>query len=82
MLSKELLDRLDAVGGMWTGEITPWGSYEILTPAIEHHKHLCCSPDALARCIGEWESELQGKCAPRIATWLFWMLKGDNDAEA
>jgi hypothetical protein len=66
-LPAELLDRLVAVGGAWTGQgPSRWGSYEILTPAHAHEKYLWCTPLALSGLLDEWEA--LGGCHPRLAT--------------
>jgi hypothetical protein len=62
-----LLTRLRGVGALWTGEASPWGSYEILTPAGAAEKYLWCTPLALTQLLDEWEAE---GFRPRLAVLL------------
>lgn len=66
----DLIARLDAMGGMLLSpEPSPWGSYEILTPAGVDNKHLWVSPDALAGLLDEWANDGQAHGA-RLAVVL------------
>jgi hypothetical protein len=74
-LPDDLLRRLRALGGLPTGApVSPWGSYEIITPAGVPYKHMWVTPLALAALLDEWEAE-GGHCE-RLAIWLF---RGEED---
>jgi hypothetical protein len=68
VVTPELIAQLEALGGMWTGAISRWGSYEIYTPLCASEPILWCTPDALADLIEEWQQ--QPLCRPRLRVWL------------
>lgn len=56
-LPADLRARLWQLGGAWTGAVSQWGSYEILTPAGAAEKYYWCTPDALASLLDEWAAD-------------------------
>jgi RNA polymerase sigma-70 factor (ECF subfamily) len=67
-LADDLLARLWAVGGAWTGEISPWGSYQIIPPRGAPLSNVWCTPAALLDLVETWEAA--GLSEHRIAIVL------------
>ena len=51
-----VLARLRALGGDWTGEISPWGSYEIVTPRGDAWPVVWMPLETLDQEIARWEA--------------------------
>jgi hypothetical protein len=60
-----LLDRLEQLGGQWTGQRSAWASLEILTPLGDTEKLIWMTPSALASQLDAWEAA--GVSGPRLA---------------
>lgn len=76
----DLLRRLDAIGGMATGEISPWGSREIIAPLFHYDKRLWVSASALEGLLDEWEAHPAGP-QPGMAVALFRLAQSMREEE-
>lgn len=68
ILPSDLIARLEALGGAWTGEVSRWGSYEIYTPLCAAEPLMWCTQTALEDLIQEWHA--QPRCRPRLRVLL------------
>lgn len=75
-----LIARLEAVGGMATGEVSPWSSREILTPLYHSDKRIWVSASALAGLLDEWEAHPAGP-QPGMAVALFRLAQSMREEE-
>jgi hypothetical protein len=67
-MTPELIAQLEALGGMWTGEVSRWGTYEIYTPLCDSEPVCWCTPAALADMIEAWKQ--RPLCRPPLRVWL------------
>lgn len=56
-MDAELLARLRALGGDVSGEVSPWGSYEVYAPLGAASSIAWYTPAALEQEVADWEQQ-------------------------
>ena len=69
--SPELINRLEALGGMLTGN-SDHGRYEVLTPLGDYCKYIWCTAAYLEGQCDRWEGTTYG---PRFAATLGFLVR-------